>query len=77
MADDRNQPPAVEFDRVSFAFDNHVILRDVSFSIPKGTMTILLGESGAGKSVTLKLILGLLRPDGGAISSTASAWTHG
>lgn len=67
MADDRNQPPAVEFDRVSFAFDDHVILRDVSFTIPKGTMTILLGESGVGKSVSLKLILGLLRPDGGAI----------
>jgi phospholipid/cholesterol/gamma-HCH transport system ATP-binding protein len=67
MADDRNQPPAVEFDRVSFAFDNHVILGDVSFTIPKGTMTILLGESGVGKSVTLKLILGLLHPDDGAI----------
>jgi phospholipid/cholesterol/gamma-HCH transport system ATP-binding protein len=64
---DSNIPPAVEFDRVSFAFDDHVILRDVSFSVPKGTMTILLGESGAGKSVTLKLILGLLRPDSGAI----------
>jgi phospholipid/cholesterol/gamma-HCH transport system ATP-binding protein len=59
--------PAVEFDRVSFAFDEHVILRDVSFTVPKGAMTILLGESGVGKSVTLKLLLGLLRPDGGAI----------
>jgi phospholipid/cholesterol/gamma-HCH transport system ATP-binding protein len=64
---DRHTPPAVEFDRVSFAFDDHVILRDVSFAVPTGTMTILLGESGAGKSVTLKLILGLMRPDGGAI----------
>ena len=60
-------PPAVEFDRVSFAFDDRVILRDVSFTVPKGTMTILLGASGVGKSVTLKLILGLLRPDGGTI----------
>ena len=59
--------PAVEFDRVSFAFDDHVILRDVSFTVEKGAMTILLGESGAGKSVMLKLILGLLRPDSGAI----------
>jgi phospholipid/cholesterol/gamma-HCH transport system ATP-binding protein len=66
-----NIPPAVEFDRVSFAFDDHVILRDVSFTVPKGTMTIVLGESGAGKSVTLKLILGLLRPDSGAI------WVNG
>jgi phospholipid/cholesterol/gamma-HCH transport system ATP-binding protein len=67
VADGHDAPPAVEFDRVSFAFDDHVILRDVSFAVPRGTMTILLGESGVGKSVTLKLILGLLRPDGGAI----------
>src|SRR5207248_6779175 len=60
-------PPAVVFDRVSFAFDDHVILRDISFSIPKGSMKILLGASGAGKSIVLKLILGLLRPDGGTI----------
>lgn len=59
--------PAVVFDRVSFAFDEHVVLRDISFSIPKGTMRILLGASGAGKSVVLKLILGLLRPDSGTI----------
>ena len=65
--DDRNTPPAVEFDNVSFAFDDHVILRDVSFAVPYGAMTILLGESGVGKSVTLKLILGLMRPDAGAI----------
>src|SRR5688500_18128542 len=65
--DDRNTPTAVEFDGVSFAFDEHVILRDVSFAVPNGAMTILLGESGVGKSVTLKLILGLMRPDAGAI----------
>jgi phospholipid/cholesterol/gamma-HCH transport system ATP-binding protein len=39
----------------------------VSFSVPKGSMTMLLGASGAGKSVLLKLILGLIRPDGGTI----------
>ena len=58
---------AVVFDKVSFAFDDHVVLDDISFSIPKGSMRILLGASGAGKSVVLKLILGLLRPDSGAI----------
>jgi phospholipid/cholesterol/gamma-HCH transport system ATP-binding protein len=62
-----NMPAAVEFQHVSFGFDEHVVLRDVSFTIPTGTMTILLGESGVGKSVTLKLILGLLKPDEGAI----------
>jgi phospholipid/cholesterol/gamma-HCH transport system ATP-binding protein len=58
---------AVVFDTVSFAFDDHVVLSDVSFTIPTGSMRILLGPSGSGKSVLLKLILGLLRPDSGAI----------
>jgi len=60
-------PSAVVFDHVSFAFDDHVVLRNVSFDLPKGSMKMLLGASGAGKSVVLKLILGLLRPDAGAI----------
>lgn len=58
---------AIRFDRVSFAFDDNVVLRDVSFSIARGAMKILFGPSGSGKSVVLKLILGLLRPDSGAI----------
>jgi phospholipid/cholesterol/gamma-HCH transport system ATP-binding protein len=61
-------PAAVVFDRVSFAFDDHVVLRDVSFMLPAAGMTILLGASGSGKSVLLKLILGFLRPQSGAIS---------
>lgn len=59
--------PAVVFDDVAFAFDDHVVLRGVSFSLPVGSMSILLGASGAGKSIILKLILGLLRPDAGTI----------
>ena len=59
--------PAVVFDHVAFAFDDHIVLRDISFSVPKGGMKILFGASGAGKSVVLKLILGLLRPDAGRI----------
>lgn len=58
---------AIQFDRVSFAFDDHVVLRNTSFSVPAGSMRILLGASGSGKSIILKLILGLLRPDSGAI----------
>src|SRR5262245_23587374 len=58
---------AVVFDKVSFAFDDHVVLRDWSFSVPKGSMIILLGASGVGKSIVLKLVLGLLRPDAGTI----------
>lgn len=59
--------PAVEFDRVSIAFDDLVVLRDLSFRVEKGRMRILLGASGSGKSVVLKLTLGLLRPDSGRI----------
>lgn len=60
--------PIIEFDRVSFAFDDHVVLQDLSFRIAKGSMRFLLGPSGSGKSVLLKLILGLLRPDSGTIT---------
>jgi phospholipid/cholesterol/gamma-HCH transport system ATP-binding protein len=60
-------PPAVVFERVSFAFDDHVVLRDISFVVPAGSMRIMLGASGAGKSIVLKLILGLFRPDAGEI----------
>jgi phospholipid/cholesterol/gamma-HCH transport system ATP-binding protein len=62
-----SEPLAVEFEGVSIAFDDNVVLRDVSFVVPKGRMTIMLGASGSGKSVALKLILGLLRPDAGRI----------
>jgi phospholipid/cholesterol/gamma-HCH transport system ATP-binding protein len=59
--------PVVVLENVFFAFDDHVVLRDVSFTLPKGSTTLLLGASGSGKSVLLKLILGLLRPDAGRI----------
>jgi phospholipid/cholesterol/gamma-HCH transport system ATP-binding protein len=67
-ASERNAAlPAVIFDHVSFAFGEHVVLRDVSFTLATGGTTMLLGASGSGKSVLLKLILGFLRPDTGAI----------
>ena len=67
LSNEAEPSSAVVLDKVSFAFDDHVVLRDVSFSIPKGSMRVLLGASGAGKSVVLKLILGLFRPDSGTI----------
>jgi phospholipid/cholesterol/gamma-HCH transport system ATP-binding protein len=59
--------PGVVFDRVSFAFDDLVLLREVSFEVPTGSTRFLLGASGSGKSILLKLILGLIRPDAGTI----------
>jgi phospholipid/cholesterol/gamma-HCH transport system ATP-binding protein len=62
------EAPAVVFEKVSFTFDDHVVLRDVSFTLPKGRMKVLLGASGSGKSVLLKLMLGLFKPDAGTIT---------
>jgi phospholipid/cholesterol/gamma-HCH transport system ATP-binding protein len=63
------QPSAPEIivDHVSFAFDDHIVLRDISFSVPRGSVRFLFGASGSGKSVLLKLVAGLLKPDAGAI----------
>ncbi len=59
--------PIVVFDNVTLAFDEKVVLRDVSFMLRTGHTKIFLGASGSGKSTVLKLIVGLLRPDSGAI----------
>jgi phospholipid/cholesterol/gamma-HCH transport system ATP-binding protein len=59
--------PAVEVRHVSLAFDEKVVLRDVSFTLLPGHTKLILGASGSGKSTILKLILGLLRPDAGEV----------
>ena len=66
-ADDRAGDPVVVFKDVSLAFDDKVILKRVSFHLMPGQLKVILGASGAGKSTILKLMLGLLRPDGGEI----------
>src|ERR1035437_7718250 len=59
---------ALEFDNVSIAFDEKVVLDGVSFQLPHGETKALFGVAGSGKSVLLKLAIGLLRPDSGRIS---------
>jgi phospholipid/cholesterol/gamma-HCH transport system ATP-binding protein len=63
--------PIVVFDRVSLAFDEKVVLREISFTLIKGHTKVFLGASGSGKSTILKLIVGLLKPDSGLI------WVNG
>ena len=63
--------PIVVFDKVSLAFDDHVVLKHISFTMITGHTKIILGASGSGKSTILKLILGLLRPDEGVV------WVNG
>src|SRR5580700_101508 len=59
--------PAVVFDRVFKAFGPNQVLRNVSFSVPPGNALCILGRSGTGKSVTLKLLMALIKPDQGSI----------
>jgi phospholipid/cholesterol/gamma-HCH transport system ATP-binding protein len=59
--------PAVVFDHVSKSFGAKRVLNDVSWSLPAGEAVCILGRSGTGKSVTLKLIIALLKPDQGKI----------
>ncbi len=58
---------AVEFKHVSKGFHNQNVLTDVSFQLPEGKALSILGRSGTGKSVTLKLLIGLLKPDSGSV----------
>lgn len=59
--------PVVVFDHVQLAFDDKVVLKDVSFTLLSGRTTIILGASGSGKSTILKIVVGLLRPDAGEV----------
>jgi len=65
---DTQDQPVVVVDNVSLAFDDKVVLKDVSFTLLPGHTKVILGASGSGKSTILKLILGLWKPDGGAIT---------
>jgi subfamily B ATP-binding cassette protein MsbA len=58
---------SIEFDAVSFAYDDEPVLRDVSFAAPKGSMIALVGPSGAGKSTLVDLIPRFYQPTAGRI----------
>ena len=60
--------PAVSFDNVYIGFGQSDILRGISFSVPQRETLVLLGESGTGKTLTLKLAAGLLRPTRGSVT---------
>ncbi|HYG82850.1 MAG TPA: ATP-binding cassette domain-containing protein [Pyrinomonadaceae bacterium] len=66
--DDRDRAiPAIEFRDVHLAFDERKVLDGLTFKVMKGETKIILGGSGCGKSTTIKLVLGLLKPDSGHI----------
>lgn len=59
--------PIIQFDRVSIAFNGRAVLEDVSFAVERGETLCILGRSGVGKSVSLRMIMGFLKPDSGTI----------
>ncbi len=60
-------PPAVTFENVSKSFGKQCVLDGVSLVVPKGAIMVMLGPSGTGKSVLLRCLVGLIKPDAGNI----------
>ena len=75
---------SIEFESVSFAYGEHRILDKVSFSIPAGVITCLVGDSGSGKTTIADLVIGLIQPEAGVIrvdghdlnALDVHAWRH-
>jgi phospholipid/cholesterol/gamma-HCH transport system ATP-binding protein len=64
----RNQPlPYISFDHVSKSFGSFAVLKNVSFSVNSGETLCILGRSGVGKSVSLQMLMGFLKPDSGKV----------
>ena len=61
------EAPAIEFHNVFLSLDDHPVLADINFILNSGEMIFLTGVSGSGKSVLLRLAMGLLKPDSGRI----------
>ena len=59
--------PVVSIQNVTMRFGMHTVLKDISFDVPRGQISAVLGPSGTGKSVLLKVIIGLLRPQSGQV----------
>ena len=58
---------AIRLVHVTKRFGDHVVFPDLTLAFLRGRTTVVLGQSGVGKSIMLKLILGLIKPDGGHI----------
>lgn len=59
--------PAIVLDHVSKSFGPQCVLKEVSLTIPKGAIAVMLGPSGTGKSVLIRCLVGLIKPDAGRI----------
>ncbi|UOQ44950.1 thiol reductant ABC exporter subunit CydC [Halobacillus salinarum] len=68
LAERNDQGVTLSLNHVSFTYEHKTILEDLSFTLKPGEKAALLGPSGAGKSTILKLVEGVLRPDGGSVT---------
>jgi len=64
---DQTEQPFIQFDKVSIAFGDRKVLEEVSFHVGRGQTLCILGRSGVGKSVALRILLGFLKADSGSI----------
>jgi len=76
MTDPKTQEPVIEFAGVTLRFGAKVAVRDVSFVLERGETKVILGAAGSGKSVLLKLTMGLFQPDAGRIMVLGEEITH-
>jgi phospholipid/cholesterol/gamma-HCH transport system ATP-binding protein len=76
VPDVRNKPGSyISFEHVSKSFGDVVVLEDVSFCVLPGETLCILGRSGVGKSVSLQMLMGFLKPDSGIIRVAGDAIT--
>ncbi len=67
-ATNAESPPLIAFERMGIRLGGQRVLRDLDFTIPRGQTLAVIGESGCGKTVLLKLLIGLLRPTVGKVT---------
>lgn len=67
MTTHNHTPPCIEFEDVVAGYKDFMILNNLSFTVPKGSITLLIGPNGAGKSTVLKTLFGLLIPRQGKV----------
>lgn len=60
-------PPAIEAQHLTVTLGSHAILKDISFSIPEGSVTAVIGPNGSGKTTLLRTLMGFLAPKSGEV----------
>ena len=63
-----NKPPIISLENVSKSFGSTQVLKEINLTVSEGECAVVMGGSGSGKSVLIKHLVGLLRPDSGAVT---------